>query len=139
MKKNNKSKLTKNIVTGFLLVGGVAAGLIGANIISHASENSSIEDNNIHENEESNEGIVEIAVAEIKDDDELEALVLTEGPQVILDDKDESVTIAFINDNNELQVSEVTSEELGDLINKVNELSNGEMIFSNVLDTHESY
>lgn len=129
MKKLSRdNSVIKNIVSGVLLLGGLAAGLLGANVIAHANESSSVDmkrttrSGNV-ENDNQNFSEIMIPLSEIEDEEDLINLVVENGTQVIIDEESGQIYVAYINENNQIEIAEITQEELGELIDQVNMLS----------------
>lgn len=130
MKKVGRSNsIIKNVVSGVLLLGGLAAGIIGAaGMAAHANESSSVDmkrttrSGNI-ENDNQNFSEIMIPLSEVETEEDLINLVVENGTQVMIDEESGQIYVAYINENNQVEIAEITQEELGELIDQVNMLS----------------
>lgn len=114
----------KNIVSGVLLVGGLAAGIVGASIIAHANETALLKSQELVRNKsiDNNQNISEMSVVETEED--LAKIVMENGNQVMVDEETGKMYLAYLNDNSKVEIVEITQDELNDLINQVSRISN---------------
>lgn len=134
MKKSNKSKdsIAKNIISGALLIGGLAVGFLSANIVAQANQSTDVSEQNKsttlstrNSNQNSTQDLKEITIpiSEIKSEEDLVNLVVENGPQVLLDEPNGKMYLAYVNENNYIEVVEISEEELNSLIQQVNLIS----------------
>lgn len=130
MKKVGRSNsIIKNVVSGVLLLGGLAAGVIGAaGMVAHANESSSVDMRRTTrsgdvENDNQKFSEIMIPLSEIETEEDLINLVIENGTQVIIDEESGQIYVAYINENNQIEIAEITEEELSELINQVNMIS----------------
>lgn len=130
MKKVGRSNnIIKNVVSGVLLLGGLAAGIIGAaGMVAHANESSSVDmkrttcsENVENDNQKFSE--IKIPLSEVETEEDLINLVVENGTQVIIDEESGQIYVAYVNENNQVEIAEITQEELCELINQVNMFS----------------
>lgn len=125
-KLNHDNSAMKNIVSGVLLVGGLAAGIVGASIIAHANEATLLNSQKTVRNKsvEDKQNILDNTMPIIETEDDLANLVMENGNQVMVDEETGKMYLAYLNDNNKIEIVEINQDELNDLINQVSRISN---------------
>ena len=131
-----RSIKTKNIISGALVIGGLAAGILSANMIVKATEAQS------RSNQSSvNDTISELLVSikDIKSEEQLIQLVLENGTQVLFDDGTGAMFIAYVNQSNQVEIAETTEEELIKLIQEAQAIfeESGAAMYSNQNNTED--
>lgn len=123
---NRDNNAMKNIVSGVLLVGGLAAGIVGASIIARASESTSLNAQKTVRNKsvDSKQNALENTMPVLETEEDLAKLVMEKGNQVMVDEETGKMYLAYLNENNKVEIVEVTQDELNDLINQVSRISN---------------
>lgn len=109
-------KSIKNAINGVLLIGGLAVGFVGAGMIAEATEIGRTLDMKKTDNNGEN-------TKEFKFKEELTKLVREQGNQVILDEENNKMYLAYLNESNELEIVEITEKEYNDLMNQVQRIS----------------
>ncbi len=131
-KSNNN--IAKSIISGTLLLTGIAVGLLSASIVVRADESSDARDQNNVRNvsttssntsKNSSQDINEmmIPLSDIETEDDLVNLVTENGTQVILDESTGKMYLAYLNEDNYIEVVEISEEELSSLVQQVNLIS----------------
>lgn len=140
MNNIRRNSITKNIVSGALLLGGLAAGLLGANIIAHATqvESRNYKNQDANSNDFSN---ILIPISEIKNEDMLINLVVEQGTQVLVDDQTGLMYIAYVNETQEIEIAEISEDELANLLQQVNLIleEEGVALYTNQDDYVQDY
>lgn len=107
MNSSCKRKSNKNFLKYALLLGGVAIILsyVGKNIL----KKKHIQNDYPHDS-------IDCYISRIKDFDDLESLVYSDGTQVILDEITGEISIVFINADGKAEIFEVSDSDLNELI-----------------------
>lgn len=123
---NRDNNAMKNIVSGVLLVGGLAVGIVGASIIARASESTSLNAQKTVRNKsvDSKQNALENTMPVLETEEDLAKLVMEKGNQVMVDEETGKMYLAYLNENNKVEIVEVSQDELNDLINQVSRISN---------------
>lgn len=130
-----------SILKGALLVGTIAAGVVGVNIIAQAYENKITKDCSEEDPQIIECGVIEedyntitVPANEIKDEEELEEIVADQGTQIIVDDNTGDMYVAYMNEDDKMEVAEIDENDLNELISVVNSISNGEVTVEEAID-----
>ncbi len=128
LKKPNKNK-NKNILRGAILVGTMVATAIGANLVAHAAE--AINNKKLPTDDYNT---ITLPANEIKNEEDLIKAVKEEGTQVVVDDNTGDMYVAFINEDQDVELSDITGDELGELIDTVNLITTGEIDINDIIE-----
>lgn len=135
MKKSSKSNdsVAKNIISGALLIGGLAIGLLGAGAaIAQANQSTDVSDRNkatnlsTRSNDTQYISDLAIPLSEIETEEDLVNLLVESGTQVLIDDSTGQMYLAYVNEDNYIEIVEISEEELSSLIQEISLISEEE-------------
>ena len=104
----------KRFISGLLLIGGVAAGILGANMVAKASEAVVTSNQNRTRSNDFSAQLAEVVVplSSIESEDELINLVLESGTQVLLDDSTGKMYLCYVNEDS---LKELLQQEIDNM------------------------
>lgn len=127
MSNLHKNSITKNLISGMLLLGGVAAGLLGASKIVKATQvqNEVKQDQkNTNKAEDfANFSHMLVPLSKIESEDMLVKLVIERGTQLFIDDKTQKLYMAYVNESQQVEIVETNAEEINQLLNQISLIS----------------
>ena len=104
----------KRFISGLLLIGGVAAGILGANMVAKASE--AVVTSNQNRTRSNDFSEVVVPLSSIESEDELINLVLESGTQVLLDDSTGKMYLCYVNEDSQVEIGEIDADSLKELL-----------------------
>ena len=108
----------KRFISGLLLIGGVAAGLLGANIIAKANEATVISNQNRMRSNNFTAQLAKIVipVSSIGSEEDLINLVVQNGTQVLIDEATEKMYLCYVNEDSQVEIAEVDMDSLEEIL-----------------------